>query len=124
MPAVVIGHLVVALVHGAAHNGARVPLSTTGNLFVFIVILAGPLVGLALTRASVRAGTSLVAATLAASLLFGLINHFIVSSPDHVARVDPQWAILFGTTAILLAITEALGCGLAIALLRERTVRA
>ena len=51
---VVLAHLVVATVHGAAHAQARVPLSPEANLFVFIVILAGPLIGLALTsRASV-----------------------------------------------------------------------
>ena len=46
---VVLAHLVVAIVHGAAHARARIPLSAEANLFVFIVILAGPLIGLAVT---------------------------------------------------------------------------
>jgi hypothetical protein len=31
-----------------------------------------------------------------------------------VAHVDPQWRALFTTTAVLLALTEAFGCGLAV----------
>jgi hypothetical protein len=47
------------------------------------------------------------------------VNHFLLSSPDHVAHVDPQWRPLFETTAILLAVSEALAFGLAIRLARE-----
>ena len=49
LTAAVLLHLVVSIVHGTAHAGAHVPLSPAANLFVFTVILAGPLVGLALT---------------------------------------------------------------------------
>jgi hypothetical protein len=49
------------------------------------------------------------------------VNHFVLESPDHVSRVDAQWRTLFGTTAALLAITEALGLGLAIRLVRRRS---
>jgi pimeloyl-ACP methyl ester carboxylesterase len=38
----VLSHLVISIVHGWAHTEANVPLSRTANLFVFIVILAGP----------------------------------------------------------------------------------
>jgi len=41
LTAAVLSHLVVSIVHGAAHNGAQVPLSPAANLFVFTVILAG-----------------------------------------------------------------------------------
>ena len=47
------------------------------------------------------------------SLVFGVVNHFLLESPDHVAQVAAQWRVLFGTTAVLLAVTEALGSGLA-----------
>ena len=40
---------------------------------------------------------------MAGSLVFGLVNHFVFVSPDHVAHVDPQWRPLFATTAVLLA---------------------
>ena len=49
MAAAVLVHLVISMVLGAAHNGAHIPMSPAANLFVFVVILAGPLVGLAVS---------------------------------------------------------------------------
>jgi len=120
LAAIVLAHLAVSIVHGTAHARAHVPLSPAANLFVFIVILAGPLIGLALTWPSERIGSWLIAATMAGSLVFGIVNHFVFASPDHVAHVDPPWRPLFATTAVLLAATEALGCVMAIRLVRER----
>ena len=57
---------------------------------------------------------------MAGSLVFGLVNHFVLASPDHVAHVAPEWRPLFTATAVLLALTEALGSGLAVRLARER----
>ncbi len=119
--AIVLAHLVVSMVHGVAHTQAHVPLSLAANLFVYIVILAGPLIGLALTWWTPRLGGWLIALSMAGSLVFGLVNHFVLTSPDHVAHVDPQWRSLFATTAVLLAVTEALGVVLAAKFLaRER----
>jgi hypothetical protein len=120
LAAVVLAHLVVSFVHGSAHARADVPLSQAATLFVFIVILAGPVVGLALTWPAERLGGWLVAITMAGSLVFGLVNHFVLASPDHISHVNPQWRPLFATTAVLIAITEALGSGLALRLVRER----
>ena len=116
----VLAHLAVSIVHGTAHDGAHVPLTPAANLFVFIVILAGPLVGLGLTWPAQRIGAWVIAATLAGSLVFGLVNHFVLDSPDHVAHVSSDWRSLFTTTAILLVVTEGLGAGLALRLARER----
>jgi hypothetical protein len=121
LTAAVLSHLVVSIVHGAAHNGAQVPLSPAANLFVLAVIVAGPVVGLALTWPAARLGTWVIAITMAGSLVFGLVNHFVLASPDHVAHVAPEWRPLFTTTAVLLALTEALGVSLAIAVARERS---
>ena len=46
MAATVLVHLLVSMIHGAAHAGANVPMSPAANIFVFVVILAGPLNGL------------------------------------------------------------------------------
>jgi hypothetical protein len=116
----VLAHLVVSIVHGAAHAQAEVPLSRAANMFVYTVILAGPLMGLALTWPAGRIGGWLIAVTMAGSLVFGVVNHFVFASPDHVAHVDPQWRALFATSAILLVVTEALGFGLALRFLRGR----
>jgi hypothetical protein len=117
--AAVLVHLLISFVHGLAHARAQVPLSRAANLFVYIVILAGPLIGVAMAWPAERVGAWLIAVTMAGSLVFGLVNHFGLAGPDHVAHVDPQWRLLFATTAALLAITEALGCSLAIRVIRE-----
>jgi hypothetical protein len=120
MAAAVLVHLAISMAHGGAHNGAHILLSPAANRFVFIVILAGPLVGLALSWRAERPGSLIVALTMAGAFLFGVVNHFVLESPDHVLRVAAPWRMLFGTTAALLAITEVLGLGFAVRLIRQR----
>lgn len=120
LAAAVLSHLAVSIAHGTAHTGANVPLSPADTLFVFVVILAGPVAGLALTWPAKRIGSWLIAITMAGSLVFGVVNHFVLASPDHVSHVARQWQPLFAATAVLLALTEALGSGLAIRLALER----
>ncbi len=117
---VVLIHLAVSMIHGAAHAGAHVDLSQAGSLFVFIVILIGPLVGLGLTWPARRIGSWIIAITMAGSFVFGLVNHFLIIGDDHVSHVDPQWRTLFAASAIILAGIELLGSGLALAYARER----
>lgn len=105
----VLGHLVISALHGRAHDGGHVGLTPAQSFFVYSVILAGPIVGLALSLAARRIGGAVVAATMGASLLFGLINHFIIVSPDHVSQVVPEFRTAFATTAVLLVVTEAAG---------------
>lgn len=119
---VVLAHFVITLVHGAAHTKAQVPLSPAANVFVFVVIVAGPLIGLGLTWLAERVGLWVVALTMAGAFIFGFVNHFVLISPDHVAHVDPQSRPLFLTTAILLALTEVTGLGLAVCALRRRRI--
>jgi hypothetical protein len=109
LTAVVLLHLAISIVHGQAHSGAAIPLPLWATLFVYIVILAGPLAGLALARWSPVAGAWLVAASLGGALVFGLINHFVIAGPDHVDHVAAAWRPLFRTTALLLIGSEAIG---------------
>jgi len=111
---VVLAHLAVTVFHGRAHTGAVVPVSTMATFFIFSVIIVAPLVGaVVLWFFSIETGAWLLALSLAASLIFGVVNHFILESPDHIARIAAAWKGLFTATAVLLALTEALGSGLA-----------
>ena len=112
---VILIHLVVSTIHGSAHTGAHVALSPSGNLFVLIVILIGPLLGLILMWPFRQLGTWIIAITMAGAFVFGLVNHFLISGDDHVSHIDPQWRALFTATAVILAFVELLGFGLAIA---------
>ena len=115
LTAVVLVHFAISAVHGFAHTRANVLLAPAALAFVFTVILAGPLVGLVLRHTILpRTGAWIIAATLTASLVFGLVNHFVMDGADHVMRVVGSSQTLFGVTAALLAISEALGAGLAV----------
>jgi len=114
LAAIVIVHLVISLIHGAAHSGAAVFLSPAGNLFVWLVILAGPLAGLVLQRMAGAVGAWLVALTMAAACVFGIVNHFVIQSADHVEHVVGPWSTTFALTAVLLALTEAAGAGVGV----------
>lgn len=109
LAAIVIVHLVIMAVHGAAHAQAGVALGPLGNAFVLIVIGIGPLAGLIWSFARLREGSLLVAATMGASLVFGLVNHFLIPGPDHVAHVAGPARAMFGVSAALLMVSEALG---------------
>lgn len=102
-------HLAITIVHGRAHAGAGVPLSLVSALFVYIVILAGPLAGVALSFWQPRTGAWLVSLSMAGALVFGLVNHFIAAGSDHVAHVTAEWRTLFGATAVLLVASETAG---------------
>jgi hypothetical protein len=114
LPTIVVVHLAINIVHGQAHTGALVPLSPTAAAFVYIVILAGPLVGLGVSLWRLQAGAWIVALSMAGALIFGLINHFIIAGPDHVAHVAAEWRSLFGITAVLLVVSEAAGIAIAV----------
>jgi hypothetical protein len=112
---IVVAHLLVSLVHGAAHAQSRVFLSTAGNVYLWVVIMAGPLVGLAVQRAwAGTIGAWVIAVSMAGALVFGLVNHFIIESGDHVSHVIGPWRTTFAVTAALLALTEAAGCGVGV----------
>jgi hypothetical protein len=121
--AIVLVHLAISIVHGQAHAGAHVGLSPIAAAFVYIVILAGPLVGLALLRWRADVGFGTVAASLGGALVFGLVNHFIIAGADRIDHVAAEWRGLFGATAVLLLASEAAGFAVALWCARRLTRR-
>ena len=120
----VLVHLAISVLHGRAHTGAHVGLPLASALFVYIVIVAGPLVGLAVLPWRPDAGAWIIAASLGGALLFGLANHFIVAGADRIDHVAPEWRMLFGVTAALLMVTEAAGAVLGVRFARRIVRRA
>jgi hypothetical protein len=109
LASIVLVHLALTVIHGVAHVGAAVSLDPAALAFVILVIQLGPLAGLAYMRIRPVAGARVVAATMAGALVFGVINHFLIAGIDHVSHVAADWQWLFGSTAVLLALTEAAG---------------
>jgi hypothetical protein len=110
---IVLAHLVFTVAHGTIHAQTSIPLSPAENAFVIAVILAGPLIGLGVAWIAVKPGSWIVAGTMLASLVFGVVKHFVLISPDHFSHVDERWRTLFIITSVMLAVTEALGAGVA-----------
>lgn len=121
--AFVLIHLVINLLHSRAHTELHIGVSSFQLLFVVGVILIGPLLALVLLWTQrQRLGLMLLTVSMAGACLFGLYYHFVVPSPDHVAHVpEGYWGDLFRTTAVLLALSEALGSVLGFAWLRAQT---
>ena len=122
MAAVVVVHFVVAGVHGVAHVGAGVALTAAQLVFVVVVITAAPVYGLYRHyRGPGAQGAAILVASMAASLVFGWVFHFVADTPDNVARVEPglvgAWATAFDSSAYIVACIELLGTLLAVALL-------
>ena len=108
---VVLAHLVVVGVHGHAHSELGIELNTLQKAFAVVVIVVAPPVAAALLWTRWRfAGFSLLLASMAGSLLFGVYHHYLLVSPDHVSHLPPGDAQgLFRVSSLLLPITEAVG---------------
>ena len=117
----VLVHLIVTIFHGQAHTRLGIGLSDFQNLYVLTVIVAAPLVALALSFTRYfRAGVLLLLASMLGSLVFGFVYHYVIISPDHVAHLPVGEARgLFRVTAVLLLITEAFGVVVAALTLRR-----
>ena len=107
----VLAHLAVNVLHGRAHEMLSVGLSPWQNTYVVVVILIAPLVAMLLlwTR-YVRLGLLVLVISMAGSLIFGVIYHYVIVSSDHVSHLPPGDAQgLFRMTALLLILTELFG---------------
>lgn len=121
---IVIAHGVVVALHSAAHLILEVQASPSQTLFIIAVIMISPLLAYILLWRKVKTiGALLLAGSMMGSLVFGVYNHFIAISPDHVSHVavmsPASWAIVFQVTAILLALTEAFGIGVGVSMLKR-----
>lgn len=110
----VLLHGLVALLHGIAHEMTEVRLSTLGNIYVLLVIALAPLLALVLLwRQKQPVGAWVLLLSMLGALIFGLVHHYILISPDHVAHVPhTEGRGLFQVTAGLLVVTEGAGVGL------------
>jgi hypothetical protein len=120
---VVFIHAIANGLHGLAHVEIPVSLSLLQSLFVGIVIFLTPIIAAVLLWTQFyRIGSWLLLSSIAGSLLFGIYNHFIVISPDHVSQVPfESWGMLFQITAILIVIVDGLGCGISVWALKTTT---
>jgi hypothetical protein len=103
-------HVVASGVHGWSHLHAGVPTTFVQNVFISTVIVAIPLLAAALIASRrLRLGYALLLSSMAGSLVFGIVFHFVVDTPDSVANVCGAGARMFLVSAVLLALVELTG---------------
>jgi hypothetical protein len=107
----VLAHFVVNVVHGRAHGELGVGLSEWQTIYVITVILMAPLIAIPwLWTRYARVGLLMLVISMAGSLIFGVIYHYVIVSPDHVSHLPPGAAQgVFRLTALLLVLTELFG---------------
>jgi hypothetical protein len=107
----VLLHLAITVAHGAAHRELQIGLSSSENVFVGLVVVVAPLLAMWLAWGPrQRFGLALLAASMSASLLFGLYHHFLVEGADHIhSQPAGTWGKAFVITAYGLLIAEGLG---------------
>lgn len=117
---IILIHFVVSTVHGSAHQGASVSLTTFGYAYVLIVITLAPLLAgvLIFTRAR-KIGALALTLSMFGSFVFGVWYHFVAATNDHVSRVQGPWHDTFLWTAIALAIIELAGGYIGLRLFRQ-----
>ena len=103
-------HLVASFWHGSAHRQLAINLPPEKTLFVFLVILLGPVVaaGLVWTRYS-SIGLTVFSSSMLAALLFGVYHHYVLVSPDnvnHLPNGSPVSHSQFVTSASIIALLE------------------
>lgn len=109
--AVVVLHALVLALHDRAHRALPVPLTDAQTLFAYTVIVLAPLVaGFLLWRGRLAAGGALLAASMLGSLVFGVVNHYVIESPDHVSAIPAtDWGSAFVWSALAMALVEGAG---------------
>ena len=118
---IVAAHSIVAMLHNQAHQQIDVAISSAQNAFALSVIFVAPIVAAVLLwRGRERIGAALLTASLLGSFIFGVVNHFMLDSPDQLAHiVSSNWGNVFIISAYALAATELAGIIAGSALLRS-----
>jgi hypothetical protein len=102
---------VVAQLHGMAHEEVGVGLAAWQWAFVYLVIVAAPIVAVVLywTRWS-QWGAILLGIVMPAGMLFGIYYHFIAVSPDNVQHLPGEHGHAFFIAPAVALVPLELAC--------------
>ena len=110
--ALVVIHLAATLWHGDAHTRLAIGLPPEKTIFVYVVILAAPIVaaGLVWTR-YISIGLWIFFLSMLGALLFGAYHHYVLVSPDNIGHLpggSPESHSQFISSAAAIALLELL----------------
>jgi hypothetical protein len=111
--AIVVAHLVATLWHADAHFTLEIGLPLLKDLFVYVVILAAPVLAAILiwTRRTEPA-LWIFALSMLGALLFGAYHHYVLVSPDNIHHLPdgaPHEHASFINSAAAIALLELAG---------------
>ena len=108
----VLGHHIVAFLHGDTHNDLGITLSIIQQLVIFIVITVLPVIGVVLLWTPYqKIGLSSIIFGMVVGFVFGIYYHYLFESPDHISHLPngpAQFQATFIWTAGALAIFEGI----------------
>ena len=115
-------HFLLVVIHGLAHQIIPIPTSILQYLFIIPIIVIAPVVAMVLLQRKLfDAGMVLLFGSMLGALVFGIYNHFLVISPDHIDQIPAtNWGKAFQITAFLLMISEILGVSISLWGLRKK----
>ncbi|WP_123533547.1 hypothetical protein [Halosimplex salinum] len=94
-------HLALTGSHAVAHVSIPVPNPDWQIAYALLVLLGLPVAGAGLAvRGAVGRGALLVFVGGVGGLIFEVLAHFVVHSPDHVASVESGRALFAGTAGL------------------------
>jgi hypothetical protein len=103
-------HFVVVVVHSAAHISLHIDMNLWQSVYIFLVIVALPLLAGFLLWRRARGGFLVLLSSMLGALIFGGYYHFITAGIDNVWSLGSRpLSTTFQVTAVLLALTEAVG---------------
>ena len=81
-------HHAIAYIHSGAHTDLAIVMSVLQNAFIYFVILLVPLAGTVLMWMSrSKMGLWAVIIGMVGALIFGVIHHYMLVSPDHIVHL-------------------------------------
>ena len=115
----VLAHFLVVLLHSVSHLVLAIVPAIPDVAFIVSVIIAGPLLPLAVLRSNRAVATGVLALVMGAAFVYGFVGHFLVAGPDHVsASVSDPWTAVFVVSAALLGALEAVSVVFAVTAFR------
>ncbi len=104
LSAIVLVHALVSGYHGWSHSYAAVP-----NTIVAVVFVSPLLAVVLLIRGRLHSGTAILSLSMLGALIFGVLFHFTLDTPDLCSNVQGIGSQTFCVSAVLLAAVECIG---------------
>jgi hypothetical protein len=108
----VLTHHAIAYFHGAAHTQLEISMALWQNLFINLIIIALPLLGVVLLWTKwTNFGLFGIMLAMVGALIFSIMHHYTLPSPDHISHLPAGEAHVhanFVWTASATVILEAL----------------